>query len=117
MKAIFKLIPENVSYHNRSTGGYEFISTVNTNEEFFDEIARLESEDFFEQEDGSVHDQSGNEVFDPKHPTSFDFGDYSYTVEEVSEISPLEYACDMHKLKAVEQANPFDLEDIIDSMN
>jgi len=99
MKAIFKSTSKNViSYRRIGNKGWEFIEETIDEETFFNSVQNLEDSDFFPQEDGRVLSASGNEVFDPKYPDSFDFGDYSYYLENVDEWDEWN---DSHKINAM----------------
>jgi len=97
MKYLFKITPEHVRSYNRFTHGYELIQTVASNEEAYDVVANLEDDDFFDQEDGTVNNCNGNEVYDPKYPDMFDFRDYSY---QVIEFTNLDRDSDEHIIRA-----------------
>ena len=107
MKAVFTTKGENIRSYIRSTNGWEFSDTVETQEEFYDKVANWEDVDFFPQEDGTVNNGNGNEVFDPKYPAQFDFGDYDYRLIEVSELTD-------DQIKAVQNANPWNLDAILE---
>ncbi len=112
MKAIFKKTSDNVSTYNRSTNGYEFIGTVETLEDFYDKILELEQNDYYPQKDGTVLNANGNEIFDPNYPERFNDVDYNYFAEDVEKISPNEYDVDAAKLRAIENENPYNLDEI-----
>ena len=109
MKFLLKITSDNVSSYNRSTKGYEFIQTVESDKIAYDVVARLEDVDFFPQEDGKVLDGSGNEVFDPAYPDDFDFGDYRFVV---SEYDMLDEHDDAHLLRAIDDASPWNIDEI-----
>ena len=109
MKILVKIVPDNVSYFNRSTKGYEFIKTVESNEEGYNMVSSIEDADFFPQENGFVLSGSGNEVFDPEHPNTFDFGDYTYYIEDINRLDSFD---DAHIIRAIEAKNPLNLKEI-----
>ncbi len=111
---IFKATNENVSNYNRSTKGFEFIGTINNIKEFKNKILELESNDYYEQKDGSVLDANGNEVYDVNYPERFDDCDYNYYCEKASELND-DY--DAHKIRAIKLANPYNLKEILYSIN
>ena len=87
MYLLFKHTQENVSSYNRSTNGWEFITDVETLQDFRNKVGDYEDQDYFLQDDGSVTDCDGNEVIDnDPNSTSFDFGDYTYHAIKSDEI-------------------------------
>lgn len=117
MKLIFKQTGENVRIHNISTNGYEFIGTVESEDDFFKKIMELEADNYFLQEDGRVLSSTGNEVYDPKYPDSFDDCNYRYYLENACQLSPDLYKIDEIRLMAIKEANPYNLEEIIEKIN
>lgn len=109
MKILFKITRQNVSYYNRSTKGYEFIKTIESDKDGYDTVARYEDIDFFPQEDGKVFDQNGNEVYDPDYPKDFDFGDYNYYI---ADYDSLDQYNDAHVIRAIESSNPWNIDEI-----
>lgn len=107
MKAIFQVKPEHVRGYIRSTKGWEFCDTVENETEFYNNVADWNDSSFFPNEDGTVQNQNGNEVFDPKYPSEFDFGDYYYRLIEVSEL-------DENQVQAVKNDNPWNMDDILE---
>lgn len=114
MKLVIKKTFENVSSYNRKTDGHEFITTVNSIEEFKSKIESLEDQDYFDQEDGRVLDQDGNEVYDPSSPDSFDFGDYRYFIIEADS---LDEDWDQAIVKSIEINNPWNKNEIFAQVN
>lgn len=110
MYLIFKHTPENVLRHNRSTKGWEFISTAESTKDFYNQIEKSDNENFFSQDDGTVTDQDGNEVFDPKYPNTFEFGDYSYHLEEVADLNKMQ-------IKAIEQSSHWNKDEVLAEIN
>jgi hypothetical protein len=102
--AIFEHRPENVSNHNRSTKGWIFHKLVESERDFYNVIKNWEDQDFFDQEDGTVTDQNGSEVFDPERPDHFDFLDYTYQLVKLDEL-------DEHQTNAISQAHGMDAEE------
>lgn len=117
MYLIFKHTPENVSSHNRSTNGWEFIDITEKVKEYHEEIERIESQDYFSNQDGTVTDQNGNEVFNPEDLSRFDFGDYSYHLEPTKGWNPDLYESDALKLKAIEESNHWNKDVILAAIN
>lgn len=80
-----------VRQHNQCTSKYrrfpEGKEVVCATEDLYESVASLEDIDFFPQESGVVYDASGNEVFDPNYPDSFDYGDYSYYLIESNDLN------------------------------
>lgn len=111
MKALFIKYPQNVSQYRNSVNGWEFIATVDSNEEAFKIVARLEDQDFFPQDDGTVKTASGAWCYDPAHPDCFEFGDYTYYVVEVSEID-----VPSDKYSAIIKERPWNMDDIYDQI-
>lgn len=101
MKVLIKKTRENVSNYNRSTNGIEVIQVVTGNEQAYSLVSSLEDSDFFPQENGYVLSAAGNEVFDPNYPDCFDFVDYSYNVENISD---LDHYSNSDLIRAVENA-------------
>ena len=114
MYAIFQKIPQNVSSYNRSTHGWVFNDTCEDLQDFKNKMLNWEDANTFEQEDGLILDQNGSEVYDPDYPTYFEFGDYDYICEKVDDLSE---SLDEDKIKAIENANPWNLEAIKKEMN
>tara|TARA_R110002096_G_scaffold433996_1_gene654420 strand:- start:631 stop:1005 length:375 start_codon:yes stop_codon:yes gene_type:complete len=116
MYLLFKHTPENVSNHNRSTNGWEFITDVETLQDFRNKVGDYEDQDYFLQDDGSVTDCDGNEVIDnDPNSTSFDFGDYTYHAIKSDEID-CKYDVDVAKVKAIEEANPHNKSEILEGV-
>ena len=109
MKLLFKITPDNVSSHNRSTNGYEFIQTVESMQDAYDVVSKLEDSDFYPQDDGFVLSANGNEVFDPKYADQFDFVDYKFYVMDTEALDVYD---DAHIIRAIENEAPFNLEEI-----
>ena len=101
MKLLVKRTPDNVITYNQSAKGLEVIQTVGSNEEAYDVVARLEDSDFFPQDDGVVLNYGGNEVYDPKYPNMWEMGDYTYYVEDVSDLDEYD---DSEMIQALEEA-------------
>ena len=99
MKLVFKKTGECVRSYNRSTIGYEYVGEVETPEQMYDLVSRLEDNDFYPQEDGKVLSGSGNEVFDPRYEWSFEFGDYDYVAYDTADLD--EYS-DAHLIRAIQ---------------
>ena len=99
MKAVFKKTNECVRSYNKSTKGYDYVGQVQTPEEMYDLVAKLEDGDFYPQEDGIVLSSSGNEVFDPRYEWSFEFGDYDYVAYDTADLD--DYS-DAHLIRAIE---------------
>lgn len=110
MKILFKITPENVSSYSRSTKGFEFINTIEADEEAYQIVQSYEDTDFFPQEDGTVLRESGSDCYDPKYPGEFDFGDYRYMVWETSDINDYD---DIHIIKAIQEYSPWNLDEIL----
>lgn len=85
---IFKHTPENISKHRRSTSGWEFVAECNSIEAFKKGLELKHYQDWFDQEDGSVLDQTGNEVYDPRYPDTAEFGDFTYFLVDESDLNP-----------------------------
>lgn len=87
---IFKILSETTAVAKGRkwlNKGYELITHVKNQEEFFNTIRRLEDNDFFpEEETGFVYEANGNEVFDPSYPNDFDFGDYTYVLLDATSL-------------------------------
>lgn len=117
MKKLFKYTHENT----RAGKTRAFISDVDSNEDAYVKVNELEDSNFFPQEDGKVLDSSGNEVFDPKFPTNFDFHDYHYDVEEFKkiEISSKHYQANSTFFLSIDNENigSFSIEYGIDSID
>ena len=103
MKAIFENRPQNVSKHNRTTNGWIFHGLVEDEKEFFGKIQNWEDRDFFQEDDGSVNNQNGDQVFDPENPVEFDFQDYRYHCLDADDLND-------DQLEAVRQSNHYDAE-------
>lgn len=101
MKVLAKQTGEAVRSYKRSTKGFEAVEEVKDPEDAYNLVSQLEDNDFYPQDDGSVWDANGNEVFDPNYPDTFDFGDYYYTVIDTDRLD--EYH-DAHKIQALEEA-------------
>lgn len=56
------------------------------------------------------------EVADSVNDKCFDFGDYSYIIEDASNIQPDEYRSDEMKVKAIQLANPWNKQFILDKI-
>lgn len=102
---VFKKVEESCKRYKRSTKGYEFLGLVNEVKYFHKLVKVSEPEDYFPQENGTVTDQDGNEVFDPWYPELYDYGDYQYLLvssigfnQRTNYYEPL--------LKAVAENNP-----------
>ncbi len=113
MKLVFKSTGENVSNYKRSTKGYEFLFSVESLSEFKNRILELESNDYYEQEDGSVLNTNGDEVYDVNYPGRFDDCDYNYYCEDISQLD--EYY-DAHKIRAIRDAQPYNIEELLEKI-
>ena len=113
MKLLFKQTNESVSTYNRSTKGLEFIKSIDSLEDMHDVVQAKEDGNFYPQKNGFILDSSGNEVFDPNYPESFDFGDYSYLVQN-SEL--LDHHDDAHYIRAIETENPWNKAEILEKI-
>lgn len=106
MKAIFGKVGQNVSNYNAETRGWNFLGTATTEKEFYNRIQNWEDRDFFEQEDGTVTNQNGEEIFNPESPDTFNFFDYEYHLVDVEDLNE-------DQIRAVANSSDIDAEDIM----
>lgn len=112
MYLIIKNVEEYCSGYNRQTGGKEFIDTCQNLDEFMEIISKKHESDFFDQPNGTVTNQQGEEIYDPENPGLFFFGDFSYTCLKVSDID-IETDNGKRIIKAVEKYSPHNLTEIM----
>ena len=86
MKIIYIQHAQCTTRYQMFNDGKEFIALVDSNEQAYNEVANREQEDWFTQDDGTITDQNGREVFDPAYPDRFDFGDFTYYVKDVDSL-------------------------------
>jgi hypothetical protein len=85
---LFCYHPQNVFRHRNYPNGWEFITTLNEPSEAFTEVMKREDPEFFPQDDGSVKDSNGTIVYDLNYPDRYEFGDYTYYIEDVDNLTP-----------------------------
>ena len=108
--AIFESRPQNVSNHNRVTNGWIFHGLVEDEKEFFGKIQNWEDRDFFQEDDGSVNNQNGDQVFDPERPEHFVFHDYTYHCVKLIELND-------DQTTAVMQSDNYDRDEALDLLD
>lgn len=107
MEAVFICHNQNTFKYRNYPKGHEFIGTYKTEEEANEAI--LKREELFDQPDGTYKDEMGREVYDPKWPRFFTFGDYYYHIKTVNLIDPNDQP-DM--VAAILKADPYNVEQI-----
>lgn len=101
MKYLIKKTGDNVrAYQSIGNKGVQVMDTVESLEDLYDKVSNLEDSDFYPQEDGIVISASGNEVFDPAYPNSFEFGDYTYSMVDSDDLDEWN---DAHIINAISQ--------------
>jgi hypothetical protein len=114
MYLIIKNISENCAMYDKTTYGKTFIDTCDNTDEFKEIVKQLHDSDFFEQPNGSVTDQQGNEIFHPKTPDYIDFGDFSYGCWSALALKHnLDTNFAKEVIRAVEKESPHNMAEIM----
>jgi hypothetical protein len=112
MYLIIKIVGENCTPYDRQTEGKEFIDTCQNLDEFKEIISKKHEPDFFEQPNGTVTDQQGEEIYSLENPDFFSYGDFVYNCWKASEID-IETLYGKQIIKAVEKYSPHNLTEIM----
>ena len=100
MKVLYIQYAQCTTRFSMFNDGKEFIAFVDSNEEAYNKVANIEQQDWFTQDDGTITDQNGREVFDPTYPDRFEFGDFTYYAKDIDSLD--EYYDDV-LIKLVEE--------------
>jgi len=109
MKALFIRYNQCTTRYRMFNNGIEFIDTVKTNDQAYTIVSNLEDDDWFTQDNGTVTRACGAECYDPAYPHRFDFGDYTYFVED---IETLDEYYDAPVIDAIRKAEPWNIDEI-----
>lgn len=114
MYLIIKNISENCAVYDKTTHGKTFIDTCDNVGEFKEIVKQLHDSDFFEQPNGSVTDQQGDEIFNPRTPDYIDFGDFSYGCWNVFYLkNNMDTNFAKEVIRAVEKESPHNISEIM----
>ena len=109
MKALFIRYNQCTARYKMFNNGIEFIDTVKTDNQAYNFVANRENEDWFTQDDGTVTCACGALCYEPAYPDRFEFGDYTYFVQD---IDTLDEYYDAALISAIRKAQPWNIDDI-----
>lgn len=110
MKAMFKVHNQCTFRYAMHPKGYEFITTVDSDAEAWQEVVKRE-DPFIDDQTLTMTTDSGRVVWE-KGDHIFDFGDYQYTTFELDKLQPDNYSSHGNMYQAIKDAQPWNMDEI-----